>query len=120
MPATMLGLSSTVLLLSWTALAAANDTVTAGRIKVQLFAAPSFLSEVSVDAYNNVCLSLDNNLIDGRVQSILVGGHDVATVLQRDDYWNCRFYEYVLIPSLSYPYPPYKDLGLERTTGMWM
>jgi hypothetical protein len=102
MPATMLGLPSTVLLLSWTALAAANDTVTAGRIKVQLFAAPSFLSEVSVDAYNNVCLSLDNNLIDGRVQSILVGGHDVATVLQRDDYWNCRFYEYV--PSLD-PYP---------------
>jgi hypothetical protein len=33
--------------------------------------------------------------IDGRVQSILVGGHDVATVLRRDDYWNCRFYEYV-------------------------
>lgn len=42
--------------------AAADDTVTSGRIKVQLFAAPSFLSEVSVDAYNNQCLSLDNNL----------------------------------------------------------
>jgi len=33
--------------------------------------------------------------IDGRVQSILVGGHDVQAVLDRDDYWSCRFYEYV-------------------------
>jgi hypothetical protein len=33
--------------------------------------------------------------IDGRVQSILVGGHDVASVIKRDDYWNCCFYEYV-------------------------
>jgi hypothetical protein len=55
-------LSFTTPLLAWTALAAANDTITQGRIKVQLFAAPSFLSEVSVDAYNNQCLSLDNNL----------------------------------------------------------
>lgn len=76
--------------------AAADEMVTSGRIKVQLFAAPGYLSEVSVDAYNNICLSLDNNLIDGLVQSILVGGHDVATVLQRDDFWNCRFYEYVV------------------------
>ncbi|RMZ73429.1 hypothetical protein GMOD_00007937 [Pyrenophora seminiperda CCB06] len=81
------------LLLAWASLGAADDTITAGKIKVQLYAAPSFLSEVSVDAYNNQCLSLDNNLIDGRVQSILVGGHDVATVLARDDYWNCRFYD---------------------------
>jgi hypothetical protein len=29
------------------------------------------------------------------VQSLLVGGHDVATVLRRDDYWNCQFFEYV-------------------------
>lgn len=50
------------LLLSWTALVAASDTITPSKIKVQLFAAPSFLSEVSVDAYNNQCLSLDNNL----------------------------------------------------------
>lgn len=83
----------TTLLLAWTGLATADDTVTAGRIKVQLFAGPSYLSEVSVDAYNNQCLSLDNNLIDGLVQSILVGGHDVATVLKRDDYWTCRFYD---------------------------
>ncbi|KAH7359574.1 hypothetical protein BKA66DRAFT_515247 [Pyrenochaeta sp. MPI-SDFR-AT-0127] len=83
----------TTLLLAWARLAATDDTVTKSRIKVQLFAAPSFLSEVSVDAYNNQCLSLDNNLIDGRVQSILVGGHDVATVLRRNDYWNCRFYD---------------------------
>lgn len=81
------------LLLTSAGLAVADDTVTAGRIKVQLFAEPSFVSEVSVDAYNNQCLSLDNNLIDSRVQSILVGGHDVATVLRRDDYWTCRFYD---------------------------
>ncbi|KAG9191744.1 hypothetical protein G6011_10478 [Alternaria panax] len=81
------------LLLAWAGFVLAGDTITSGKIKVQLFAAPSFLSEVSVDAYNNQCLSLDNNLIDGRVQSILVGGHDVATVLQRDDYWSCRFYD---------------------------
>ena len=87
------------LLLAWAGFALAGDTITSGKIKVQLFAAPSFLSEVSVDAYNNQCLSLDNNLYValvlwyGRVQSILVGGHDVATVLARDDYWNCRFYE---------------------------
>jgi hypothetical protein len=34
--------------------------------------------------------------IDGRVQSLLVGGHDVAGVLKRDDYWNCRFFECVI------------------------
>lgn len=90
----MRNLAFTTLLLACAGIAAADDTVTRGRIKVQLFAAPSYLSEVSVDAYNNICLSLDNNLIDGLVQSILVGGHDVATVLARDDYWNCRFYEY--------------------------
>lgn len=33
--------------------------------------------------------------IDGRVQSILVGGHDVSAVLSRDDYWYCQFFEYV-------------------------
>lgn len=42
--------------------AIAGDIVTNFRIKVQLFAAPAFFSEVSVDAYNNQCLSLDNNL----------------------------------------------------------
>lgn len=50
------------LLLAWAGFALAGDTITSGKIKVQLFAAPSFLSEVSVDAYNNQCLSLDNNL----------------------------------------------------------
>ncbi|KAA8622811.1 hypothetical protein PtrSN002B_011174 [Pyrenophora tritici-repentis] len=84
---------STLLLAAWANLGAADDTITSGKIKVQLYAAPSFLSEVSVDAYNNQCLSLDNNLIDGRVQSILVGGHDVASVLARDDFWTCRFYD---------------------------
>lgn len=44
------------------ALASADDLVTTNRIKVQLFAAPAFVSEVSVDAYHNQCLSLDNNL----------------------------------------------------------
>lgn len=41
---------------------AASDMIADNRIKVQLFAAPAFFSEVSVDAYNNQCLSLDNNL----------------------------------------------------------
>jgi hypothetical protein len=117
-PTTSSPLAFLLVLASSARFAAAGDTITQNRIKVQLFAAPSFLSEVSVDAYNNQCLSLDNNLfvppiparcgsewgggglmeyrIDGRVQSILVGGHDVATVLQRDDYWNCKFYEYVI------------------------
>lgn len=72
---------------------AGSDLISPNRIKVQLFASPSFFSEVSVDAYNDICLSLDNNLIDGRVQSILVGGHDVGSVLARDDYWGCAFYE---------------------------
>ena len=40
----------------------ASDMIASNRIKVQLFAAPAFFSEVSVDAYNNQCLSLDNNL----------------------------------------------------------
>jgi hypothetical protein len=43
-------------------LCAADDLVTKGRIKVQLFAAPAFVSEVSVDAYDKLCVSLDNNL----------------------------------------------------------
>jgi len=47
---------------AWTGTVQADDTISATKIKVQLFAAPSFLSEVSVDAYNNQCLSLDNNL----------------------------------------------------------
>jgi len=42
--------------------ATAGDMIADNRIKVQLFAAPAFFSEVSVDAYNNQCLSLDNNL----------------------------------------------------------
>ena len=54
--ATMRSLPFTTLLLAWAGFAAADDTVTNGRIKVQLFATPSFLSEVSVDAYNNQCL----------------------------------------------------------------
>ncbi|KAJ8111572.1 hypothetical protein OPT61_g5865 [Boeremia exigua] len=31
--------------------------------------------------------------IDGRVQSILIGGHDVSSVLARDDYWYCQFFD---------------------------
>jgi hypothetical protein len=114
-----LSLSLAALVCAWSGTAAAGDIITSLRIKVQLFAAPAFFSEVSVDAYNNLCLSLDNNLylaplrfalvmpacphvqywrarrIDGRVQSILVGGHDVAAVLARDDYWYCQFFECV-------------------------
>jgi hypothetical protein len=53
-------------------LAAADDLVTKGRIKVQLFAAPAFVSEVSVDAYHDQCLSLDNNLYDSRFALLLL------------------------------------------------
>jgi hypothetical protein len=49
-------------ILALAGLAAADDLVTKQRIKVQLFAAPAFVSEVSVDAYHMQCLSLDNNL----------------------------------------------------------
>lgn len=60
----MRSLPPVTLLLAWAGFATADtvDPITQGRIKVQLFADPSFLSEVSVDAYNNQCLSLDNNL----------------------------------------------------------
>lgn len=56
----------TVLILG-ASLAAADDLVTKTRIKVQLFAGPAFVSEVSVDAYDKQCLSLDNNLYVGKV-----------------------------------------------------
>jgi hypothetical protein len=55
-----LSLLPTALLLA--TLTTADDIVTKSRIKVQLFAAPAFVSEVSVDAYHMQCLSLDNNL----------------------------------------------------------
>ncbi|PSN69348.1 hypothetical protein BS50DRAFT_464356, partial [Corynespora cassiicola Philippines] len=71
----------------------AGDVISGNRIKVFLFAAPAFFSEVAVDAYNNTCVSLDNNLIDGRVRSILVGGHDVVSVLSRTDGWYCDFFD---------------------------
>jgi hypothetical protein len=57
-----LSLSLAALVCAWSGTAAAGDIITSLRIKVQLFAAPAFFSEVSVDAYNNLCLSLDNNL----------------------------------------------------------
>ena len=85
-----------------------------GHVKVFLFAHPAFISEVQIDALNSTCFSLRNNLygfayprhwpniklmrnrrIDGKVQSLLVGGHDVASVIARKDYWWCMFYEYV-------------------------
>lgn len=56
LPATLLSV------LACANVATADDMITSFRIKVQLFAAPAFFSEVSVDAYNNQCLSLDNNL----------------------------------------------------------
>jgi hypothetical protein len=52
----------TLLILLGSTLASADDLVTKSRIKVQLFAGPAFVSEVSVDAYDKACLSLDNNL----------------------------------------------------------
>ncbi|KAF2797104.1 hypothetical protein K505DRAFT_236249 [Melanomma pulvis-pyrius CBS 109.77] len=83
----------TALLLALCGVGAADDAVGENRIKVFLFAEPAFFSEVQVDAVNNTCVSLLNNLIDGRVQSLLVGGHDVSTVLKRMDYWYCVFYD---------------------------
>ncbi|KAF2877273.1 hypothetical protein BDV95DRAFT_481777 [Massariosphaeria phaeospora] len=70
----------------------ADDPVTEGRIKVFLFASPAFFAEVAVDAQRDKCVSLYNNLIDSKVQSVLVGGHDVAAVSRRRDYWYCVFY----------------------------
>jgi hypothetical protein len=65
-PTTMRDLAPTTtaaaLLLLLCGIASADDIVTKNRIKVQLFAGPAFVSEVSVDAYHNQCLSLDNNL----------------------------------------------------------
>ena len=60
-----LSLSLAALVCAWSGTATAGDIITSLRIKVQLFAAPAFFSEVSVDAYNNQCLSLDNNLYLG-------------------------------------------------------
>jgi hypothetical protein len=77
MPSSRLVPFSTVLpllLLAWAGFVLAGDTITAGKIKVQLFASPSFLSEVSVDAYNNQCLSLDNNLYVAPVCLRYLGG----------------------------------------------
>ncbi|KAF1948251.1 hypothetical protein CC80DRAFT_327984 [Byssothecium circinans] len=63
------------------------------RIKVFLFAAPAFYSEVGVDVRNSTCLSLDNNLIDGRVRSVLIGGSDVWAVRARKDNWYCVLWD---------------------------
>jgi hypothetical protein len=62
--ATMRSLSLVILpsLLACANVATASDMIAPNRIKVQLFAAPAFFSEVSVDAYDGQCLSLDNNL----------------------------------------------------------
>lgn len=63
------------------------------RIRVFLFGQTSYFSEVAVEVLNDTCLSLDNNLIDGKVQSVLVGGHDIWDVYRRDDEWYCILYE---------------------------
>jgi len=72
---------------------AADDIVRSDRIKVFLYAAPAFFQEVTIDAYKDSCTDLDNSLIDGQVQSILIGGRDVAEVMQRTDDWYCTFYK---------------------------
>ncbi|KAF2107806.1 hypothetical protein BDV96DRAFT_505414 [Lophiotrema nucula] len=76
-------------------LAAPDDTPYANeaRVKVYLFAQPAFYSQVAVDAYKHACVSLDNNLIDGLVQSFLIGGYDIPTVYNRRDDWYCHFYQ---------------------------
>ncbi|ORY05812.1 hypothetical protein BCR34DRAFT_42653 [Clohesyomyces aquaticus] len=66
----------------------ANDV-----IRVFLFAAPAFFQASEVDAPNGVCVSLMNNLIDGRTSSILIGGPDIPTVWKRKDDWKCTFFD---------------------------
>lgn len=83
---------SSLLILALSGVASAGF-VSPDRIKVFLFAAPAFWQEVAIDAYKNVCIDLDNNLIDGRVQSILIGGHSVPEVMERKDDWYCTFYD---------------------------
>lgn len=90
--------------------AATEDLVREDRIVVFLFAAPAFWKEVTINAYKNACIHLDNNLfvssleavtrgsnsissIDGNAQSILIGGHTPRMVLKRKDDWYCTFYE---------------------------
>ncbi|KAF1998761.1 hypothetical protein P154DRAFT_243824 [Amniculicola lignicola CBS 123094] len=73
--------------------AASEDTVREDRIKVFLFAEPAFFSEVAVDGWKDACVSLDNNLIDGSAQSILIGGHSVPAVYNRTDNWYCNFWD---------------------------
>jgi hypothetical protein len=70
-----------------------EELVRSDRIKVFLYAAPAFWQEVAVDALKDTCTDLDNNLIDGMVQSILIGGRDVLGVLARTDNWYCTFYD---------------------------
>ncbi|KAI4609269.1 hypothetical protein J4E80_008518 [Alternaria sp. BMP 0032] len=75
--------SASAVLLAWTGTVLADDTISGTKIKVQLFAAPSFLSEVSVDAYNNQCLSLDNNLGDENMDQFLAiadGANNLGSV----------------------------------------
>jgi hypothetical protein len=57
--------------LSLSVYGASDDLVGDDRIKVFLFAKPAFWSEVAVDAYNNVCIDLDNNLF---VSSFQIAG----------------------------------------------
>ncbi|EAT78943.1 hypothetical protein SNOG_13496 [Parastagonospora nodorum SN15] len=56
-------------------------------------ALPPFLALLALAAADDLVTTMGASKIDGRVQSLLVGGHDVATVLRRDDYWNCRFFD---------------------------
>lgn len=88
-----LGALSVLVALFLIGCATADDAVGNDRIKVFLFGAVAFGLEVSVDMLNNTCHSLDNNLIDGMAKSVLVGGSDVSSVLNRDDGWYCIFYD---------------------------
>ncbi|KAF2181327.1 hypothetical protein K469DRAFT_589910 [Zopfia rhizophila CBS 207.26] len=70
-----------------------NPAVTENMIKVWLFAQPAYWQGLSIDVPLRNCVSLSNNLIDGKVQSILVGGATVPEVLKRRDKWVCEFYD---------------------------
>lgn len=70
-----------------------SDFVFSDHIRVFLFGKAAYFSEVAIDMRNDTCLGLDNNLIDGKVQSVLVGGHDIWDVFNRDDEWYCMLYD---------------------------
>ncbi|KAF1976225.1 hypothetical protein BU23DRAFT_456497 [Bimuria novae-zelandiae CBS 107.79] len=67
--------------------------VDGNHIRVFLFGQAAYFQEVAIDLRNNSCQGLDNNMIDGKVHSVLIGGHDIWDVYRRDDDWYCILYD---------------------------